>query len=92
MTKTGQNEWQGQRDSNPRPAVLETAALPTELYPYDAIPIRYQKTRVKYQTRNDPIRFIPDSNPVRIGAGEGNRTLVISLEGCCSTIELHPRR
>jgi hypothetical protein len=21
-----------------------------------------------------------------IGAGEGNRTLVISLEGCCSTI------
>src|SRR5579859_2157331 len=26
----------------------------------------------------------------RIGAGEGNRTLVISLEGCCSTIELHP--
>jgi hypothetical protein len=25
-----------------------------------------------------------------IGAGEGNRTLVISLEGCCSTIELHP--
>ena len=27
-----------------------------------------------------------------IRAGEGNRTLVISLEGCCSTIELHPRR
>jgi hypothetical protein len=27
-----------------------------------------------------------------IGAGEGNRTLVISLEGCCSTIELHPRQ
>jgi hypothetical protein len=26
------------------------------------------------------------------GAGEGNRTLVISLEGCCSTIELHPQR
>src|ERR1041385_784964 len=26
----------------------------------------------------------------RAGAGEGNRTLVISLEGCCSTIELHP--
>ena len=28
---------------------------------------------------------------LRIGAGEGNRTLVISLEGFCSTIELHPR-
>ena len=26
--------WQGQKDSNPRPAVLETAALPAELYPY----------------------------------------------------------
>src|SRR6185295_18451878 len=26
----------------------------------------------------------------RAGAGEGNRTLVISLEGFCSTIELHP--
>ena len=25
--------WQGQQGSNPRPAVLETAALPTELYP-----------------------------------------------------------
>ena len=26
------------------------------------------------------------------GAGEGNRTLVISLEGFSSTIELHPQR
>ena len=25
------------------------------------------------------------------GAGEGNRTLVLSLEGFCSTIELHPQ-
>ena len=29
-------------------------------------------------------------NFIRFGAGEGNRTLVISLEGFCSTIELHP--
>ena len=28
----------------------------------------------------------------KTGAGEGNRTLVISLEGCCSTIELHPQK
>ena len=28
--------WQGQKGSNPRHAVLETAALPTELYPYFA--------------------------------------------------------
>lgn len=27
-------EWQGLRDSNPRPSVLETDALPTELNPY----------------------------------------------------------
>ena len=26
--------WQGQKDSDPRHAVLETAALPAELYPY----------------------------------------------------------
>ncbi len=25
------------------------------------------------------------------GAGEGNRTLVVSLGSFCSTIELHPR-
>ena len=25
--------WQGRQDSNPRPAVLETAALPAELHP-----------------------------------------------------------
>ena len=28
---------------------------------------------------------------VKAGAGEGNRTLVSSLEGWCSTIELHPQ-
>src|SRR4026207_2011487 len=33
----------------------------------------------------------PSWKPRRVaGAGEGNRTLVISLEGFCSTIELHP--
>src|SRR5512134_2200412 len=40
-------------------------------------------------------RFVlVDSAPARpgeVGAGEGNRTLVVSLEGFCSTIELHPR-
>src|SRR6185312_5755969 len=28
--------WQGQQDLNPRPSVLETDALPTELYPSEA--------------------------------------------------------
>ena len=27
---------------------------------------------------------------IQLGAGEGNRTLTTSLEGWCSTIELHP--
>ena len=26
--------WQGKKASNPRPTVLETAALPAELFPY----------------------------------------------------------
>ena len=30
------------------------------------------------------------SRGAKTGAGEGNRTLVVSLEGFCSTIELHP--
>lgn len=29
--------WQGQKESNPQPTVLETVALPIELYPYWAI-------------------------------------------------------
>jgi hypothetical protein len=37
-------------------------------------------------TRTSPTRDVIEI----VGAGEGNRTLVISLEGCCSTIELHP--
>ena len=52
-------KWQGRRDSNSRPTVLETVALPTELHPY--------------------------------GAGEGNRTLVTSLEGWGFTTKLHPQ-
>ena len=31
---SGAVTWQGQRDLNPRHQVLETCALPTELYPY----------------------------------------------------------
>src|SRR6056297_589534 len=32
MQRSG--KWQGQQGSNPRPTVLETVALPAELYPY----------------------------------------------------------
>ena len=41
------------------------------------------------------LHFIPKKRPncknLRLGAGERNRTVVISLEGFCSTIELHPQ-
>ncbi len=33
-TLTLRIRWQGQRESNPQPSVLETDALPIELYPY----------------------------------------------------------
>jgi hypothetical protein len=42
--------------------------------------------------RHHRIAGEPLSAAVPVGAGEGNRTLVVSLEGFCSTIELHPRR
>ena len=32
--RSAASTWQGQRDSNPRPSVLETDALPTELHSY----------------------------------------------------------
>ena len=60
---------------------------------------RRQLERVKgIEPRQNRLRFRPArirgfaAPPKTAGAGEGNRTLVISLEGCCSTIELHPRR
>ena len=34
VTRSSVHRWQGRRESNPQPAVLETAALPIELHPY----------------------------------------------------------
>jgi hypothetical protein len=42
------------------------------------------------QTRLCPAALLPTAARAEAGAGEGNRTLVVSLEGFCSTIELHP--
>ena len=42
----GNADWQGHKDSNSGHAVLETAALPTELYPYIVL-IQYI-TKVKF--------------------------------------------
>ena len=36
------------------------------------------------------LRFQQPPGLPKSGAGEGNRTPVVSLEGFCSTIELHP--
>ena len=36
--------WQGQKDLNPRHAVLEPAALPVELYPYVVMPVGLEPT------------------------------------------------
>ena len=36
--------WQGRKDSNPRPMVLETSTLPTELHPF-ATTILYNKKK-----------------------------------------------
>ena len=34
LTTMKSTSWQGHKDLNPEPTVLETAALPIELYPY----------------------------------------------------------
>ena len=39
--------WQGKKASNPRPTVLETAALPAELFPYI-----YFKEQMMDQSKN----------------------------------------
>jgi hypothetical protein len=45
--KIQQFQWQGQQGSNPRPTVLETVALPAELYPYASDGLRQVTGEVK---------------------------------------------
>ncbi len=40
-------QWQGQQGLNPRPTVLETVALPTELYPYAGQGLRQGRGEIK---------------------------------------------
>jgi hypothetical protein len=52
-------------------------------------------TQLEGKCRPPSLRYgLPNSElaffGLELGAGEGNRTLVVSLEGFCSTIELHP--
>ena len=50
----------------------------------------FKRDRAAAGPRRMPAATAHDAIFEKVGAGEGNRTLVISLEGCCSTIELHP--
>ena len=45
-TKYAEN-WQGWRDSNPQPSVLETAVLPLELHPCRALNYTDERLKVK---------------------------------------------
>jgi hypothetical protein len=56
-------KWQGQQDLNPRPTVLETAALPAELYPYFVAVIRYQKIHQKDQSLSTSPQLFPWPEP-----------------------------
>ncbi len=47
--------------------------------------------RICDQIRKNSVFTSCSKHLILLGAGEGNRTLVFSLEGCCSTIELTPR-
>ena len=51
------------------------------------------RERLRTNASIDPsiMRVLTKQRLKHAGAGEGNRTLVVSLGSCCSTIELHPR-
>ena len=55
--------WQGKKASNPRPTVLDTAALPAELFPYTNILLSvrrdcaYTVQNPMYQNESELIRF-----------------------------------
>ena len=86
--------WGGIWDSNPRHPEPQSGALPTELIP---------PYLVRQKGLEPPAYCLEGSCSIQLsywriyataffaGAGEGNRTLVSSLEGWCSTIELHPQ-
>ncbi len=59
---------------------LNTRPLP---YQGSALPLSYMGAKLRLCCHASVGKRVA-------GAGEGNRTLVVSLEGFCSTIELHP--
>ena len=96
------DQWGGIRGSNPRHPEPQSGALPTELIP----PYTFQSfcfdagapggTRTPGLLLRRQLLYPAEllahiQEPSGNGAGEGNRTLVPSLEGWYSTIELHPQ-
>ena len=79
------DQWGGIRGSNPRHPEPQSGALPTELIP----PYTFLLLRRQLLYPAELLAHIQE--PSENGAGEGNRTLVPSLEGWYSTIELHPQ-
>ncbi len=63
--------WQGQRDSNSRHAVLETAALPAELYPFVC------RHRSIFPGRRQPSIF--DTDELNFCVRYGNRCDLIAI-------------
>ena len=88
--------WGGIWGSNPRHPEPQSGALPTELIPPSGTPrgIRTPDLLLRRQLLY-PAELLAhitfDRTGAADGAGDGNRTHVSSLEGWCSTIELHPR-
>src|SRR6267378_681320 len=59
-------------------------------YSFECPPSHFVFPPTLFELRRTSRRYSLRRCAAKAGAGEGNRTLVISLEGCCSTIELHP--
>ena len=70
-----------ERTTSPLPRECSTTELHGRMFE-----IFKRRSRRKSQTSNHKGPYL-----AALGAGEGNRTLVISLEGFSSTIELHPQ-
>ena len=94
--------WGGIWGSNPRHPEPQSGALPTELIPPHVTLSPFKAPGAPGGTRTPGLLLrrqllYPAELLARIptfakaGAGEGNRTLVPSLEGWYSTIELHPQ-
>ena len=84
--------WGGIWGSNPRHPEPQSGALPTELIPpYLARQEGFEPpTYCLEGSCSILLSYWRISQPRSNGAGDGNRTHVSSLEGWCSTIELHP--